>query len=333
MKISVVVPTVNSIDEVKECIASLKKQSMDCTIIVVTNGTTDGTRRHLSHEHPDVVVLSFIKPLGFAGAVNAGIRYSLENGFKYVALLNNDAVADRKWLAELVKTIEEMPNVGIVTSKILRSDTNKFDTTGDYYTSWLLPYPRGRNKRDRGQYDTPEPVVSASGGASLYRMDALKKIGLFDEDFFAYYEDVDISLRAQHAGWGVYYQPAAVVHHRIGGTSRRMKGFTTLQTMKNLPLLYIKNVPFWLLVKNLWRFNLAYTLFFIRSVSRLQGYYAVKGFSLFVIHIPIKLLERRRILSTSKLSTEDFDNLLVHDLPPNAKALRKLRDFVKRKRT
>ena len=205
MHISVVVPTINSIDSIKKCIASLKKQSLKCDIIVVANGSTDGTQRYLSHEHPDVEVLSYLKPLGFAGAVNAGIRHSIQQGSDFVALLNNDAEADRKWLENLYETIRTDDAIGIVTGKIVRKDSNKFDSTGDYYTTWLLPYPRGRGVRDRGQFDRIEEVVSASGGASIYRIKMLQEIGLFDEEFFAYYEDVDISLRAHHAGWKVMY--------------------------------------------------------------------------------------------------------------------------------
>jgi GT2 family glycosyltransferase len=330
MKLSVVVPTINSIEEVKACIASLKRQSIGCNIIVVANGTTDGTQRYLSNEHPDVTVLSYQKPLGFAGAVNAGIRHALSDNASHVALLNNDAVADRRWLEYLYKSMCARPDAGMVTCKIKLSDANKFDSTGDYYTSWLLPYPRGRGVRDKGQYDTAEEVVSASGGASLYSVEMFGQVGLFDEDFFAYYEDIDICLRARHAGWRIYYEPRAVVDHAIGGTSRGIKGFTTLQTMKNLPLLYIKNVPFSILIKYVHGFNLAYLLFGLRAISRGQGVYALKGFLQMSFFVPKKLLARRQILRNSKLTTTDFDHLLVHDLPPNAKALRKLRGYLRR---
>src|SRR6201999_312952 len=96
---------------------------------------------------------------------------------------------------------------------------------------------------DIDKYDKQTAVFVASGGASLYRIKMLQEIGLFDEDFFAYYEDVDLSFRAQLAGWKVAYAPRAVAYHQIGATSGHIKGFTTYQTIKNLPLLFYKNVP------------------------------------------------------------------------------------------
>jgi GT2 family glycosyltransferase len=332
MKTSVVVPTLNGLEDLKNCLASLRRQTTECTIIVVTNGTTDGTQRFISLNYPEVIVLSYPRPLGFAGAVNAGIRYSIEHGFRRIALLNNDAVAARDWLARVSERMDLNPSCGVVTSKIKSVEENRLDSTGDYYTNWFLPYPRGRGKRDRGQYETPEKIVAASGGASLFKSETFQNIGLFDEAFFAYYEDVDVGLRAQHAGIEVWYEPQAVVTHKIGATSSRIKGFTTAQTMKNLPLVVIKNVPFRLILKYGWKFWLAYTLFALRACTRWQGHYALKGWLKSIYYTPHALVERRRIMKFSKLSTEEFDKILVHDLPPNAKHLRRLRSLLRRKK-
>ena len=328
MNTSVVIPTVNSIGKLKLCVESLVNQTTGCEIIVVTNGTTDGTQKYLKDNYPNIILLDFRRPLGFAGAVNKGISYAVENGSDCVALLNNDAVADKDWLRQMTDTIHKDDDTGIVTSKIKQLGSDKLDTTGDCYTSWLLPYPRGRGEVDSGQYDLMHAnVTAASGGASLYRTKMLREIGLFDEDFFAYYEDVDISIRAQHRGWKIAYNPKAIVEHEIGGTSKNIKGFNTLQTMKNLPLLYIKNVPARLLFKYIHGFNIVYTMFFLRAILRGQGYYALKGFVLALILTPKKILERRSVLKYSRLSTSEFDSLLVHDLPPNAKKLRAIRSI------
>jgi hypothetical protein len=322
MRISVVVPTLNSIESLKDCVLSLKRQSVKASIIVVANGTTDGTQRWLANEHPDIHVLSYMKPLGFAGAVNRGIEEAFRQKSDYVALVNNDAVLDKNWLKELIPALDENKNIGIVTGKILRTGGKVIDSTGDFYTTWFLPYPRGRDEKNSTKYGLSEEVLCASGGASIYRIAMLKEIGLFDEDFFAYYEDVDISLRARHYGWSILYVPTALTEHIVGGTSSRIKGFTTLQTMKNLPLLYIKNVPWQLIVKYQWKFNIAYSLFFLRSIQRGHLLYSLRGYSGMLFLLPKKLRERNLIQKNSRLGWRGFDSLLVHNLPPNARALR-----------
>lgn len=148
---------------------------------------------------------------------------------------------------------------------------------------------------------------------------------MFDEDFFAYYEDVDLSFRAQLAGWQVRFAPEAVVYHQIGATSGKLKGFATYQTMKNQQVLLYKNLPE-SLRRPVWRrFTLAHTLFLLRAISRGQGWPAVKGDLEGTWLLLRKRGERKRIQRTSKVSDDYIWRLLVHDLPPNARALRKLR--------
>jgi GT2 family glycosyltransferase len=327
MDICVVIPTVNSKNDLAACLQSLKKLNYKFTTIVVMNGTTDGSQVMVKSDFPNIIQLNNITNLGFAGGVNTGIRYALANNYKYIALLNNDAVVHKDWLKNLTDTIDSNKNIGITASKIIRTN-DLIDTTGEFYTNWLLPYPRGRDEKDDKQYDKLTDITSASGGASIYRASMFEQIGLFDEDFFAYYEDVDISLRAQHAGWKIVYEPRALVIHQVGGTSGKIKGFTTYQTTKNLPLLAIKNVPKRLLLK-LWpRFCLSYLLFIARAATRGHLWYALKGWFMSIYLTPKKMTESRKII---KLSASEFDRLLVHDLPPNATALRKLRKLVVRR--
>jgi GT2 family glycosyltransferase len=322
--VAVVVPNWNGVDHLAACLDSLQAQSVDTRIIVVDNGSVDGSLK-LLEKYSDIEVILHDENKGFTGGVNAGFRRAMEDGLKYVATLNNDAAADKDWIKRLVETLDNNPKLGIVTSKILNGTGKKLDSTGDYLTVWGLPYPRGRGETDLDKYDDRTDVFAASGGASLYRIKTLQEIGLFDEDFFAYYEDVDLSFRAQLAGWKVRYEPTAVVRHQIGATSGKLKGFTTYHTMKNQPLLLYKNLPtkFWWAVG--WRFTLAHTLFFLRAITRGHGWAALKGdwegtYLLFAKHF-----ERKHIKSTRKVPDDYIWNMLVHDLPPNARALRKLR--------
>jgi len=324
-KICVVIPNWNGKEELPACLDSLLKQTVEHEIVVVENGSIDGSAAFLAEHYAQITVLPQKKNLGFAGGVNAGIRYALQFDMDYVALLNNDAVVDKKWLEELVKTIDNHPEVGIVTSKIMSSDQSHLDSTGDIYTTWGLPYPRGRKEKNLHTYDAMTKIFGASGGASLYRTTMLKQIGLFDEDFFAYYEDVDLSFRAQLAGWKVLFAPTALTYHQISATSSKLKGFTTYQTIKNYPWLLIKNVPLGLMPMVLPRFLLAHTLFIGRAFLRGHGWYATKGIFRCAVLVPKKVLERWRIQKHKQVTDAYIRSILTWDLPPNAKNLRTLR--------
>ena len=129
-----------------------------------------------------------------------------------------------------------------------------------------MPFPRNRGERT---ISSPESdfVCGATGGASLYKTSLFKEIGLFDESFFAYYEDVDISFRAQLAGHKVYFTNKAIAYHKQGATSSKIPGFTVYQTFKNIPLLYTKNVPSGLLLPIGVRLLLLYVSYGIHACS------------------------------------------------------------------
>ncbi len=324
-KTCVVVPNWNGADSLAACLDSLLDQSQEAQVIVVENGSVDGSLA-LLEQYPSVVVVRHAKNLGFAGGVNSGICRAMELGAEYVALFNNDAVADKHWLKHLVAALDGQPELGIATSKILDAEGKHLDSTGDYYTVWGLPYPRGRGETELDRYDSQTEVFGASGGASLYRVNMFEEIGLFDEDFFAYYEDVDLSFRAQLAGWKVAYVPGAVVYHQIGATSGKIKGFTTCQTIKNLPWLFWKNVPAGrIFIKVLPRFTLAYLSFIVSALARGQVGPVAKGLARYAWLLPKKLVERWRIQNQRKVSKGYVWSMMAHDLPPNALKLRWLR--------
>lgn len=325
IRTAVVVPNWNGKHDLPMCLDSLLGQIEPCEIIVVENGSNDGSLEFLQQNYPNVTVLPQTKNLGFAGGVNVGIRYAIENGYPYVALFNNDAVANNKWLSLLTIAMDEDPEVGIVTGKFTSSDELRLDSTGDIYTTWGLPYPRGRDETDLNAYDNDTDIFGATGGASLYRAEMLREIGLFDEDFFAYYEDVDISFRAQLAGWKVRYVPQAIAYHQIGATSGKIKGFTTYQTLKNLPWVLWKNVPFGLLPVILPRFTIAYTSFVFSALARRQFLPVLKGLFVSLLLLPKKLFQRFKIQQKRKVSTGYIRSIITWDLPPNAKKIRKLR--------
>ncbi len=324
-KTSVVIPNWNGADNLKACIESLLTQSQKAQIIVVDNGSTDNSVSLVETNFPEVTVLKNGHNTGFTGGVNTGIRYSLAEGYKYIALLNNDAVAEKNWLKSLISFLESQPKAGIATSKIQDNNKQKFDSTGDIYTIWGLPFPRGRGEPVSNKYDDDIWVFGGSGGASLYRAEMLRQIGLFDQGFFAYYEDVDLSFRAQLGGWKVGYVPKAIVYHQISATTSKIKGFATYHTLKNLPQLLWKNVP-WKLMPKVWpRLALAYSLFAGRALSRGQFWPLAKGLFMGTILWPRSLVNRYKIQKNRKVSPDYIYSIITHDLPPNAHKLRAFR--------
>lgn len=326
-KLVVVIPNWNGEDKIKPCLDSLVNQSVEAHVIVVDNGSVDVSVGLIEKNYPQIELIKHTYNKGYAGGVNPGFKRAIELGGDFVAPFNNDAVAGSRWLEKLAEAMEADPKLGIVTCKVASIDGTHLDSTGDQYTTWGLPYPRGRNEADLNRYDKLTDIFAASGAASLYRVSMLQEIGLLDEDFFAYYEDVDLSFRAQLAGWKVRYVPGSVVYHATSTTGQAIKGFFTYQTQKNLPMLLVKNVPLRLLPTILPRFCLVYLSFFVSATTRGQLWYALKGFSRMMLYMPKKLRERRHIQRNRKVSDEYIASMLLWDLPPNASRLRKLRSF------
>ncbi len=162
---------------------------------------------------------------------------------QYVVLLNNDTEADPSWLAEIVATFEDHPEVGIIASKLLLfDDRRRFHAAGDIYRVDGVPGNRGIWQEDIGQYDQLEPVFGACAAAAAYRREMLDQIGFLDDSFFFSCEDVDLAWRAHLAGWQVLYVPTAVVYHKLkasggsGATSSYYDG-------RNFLYLIWKNYP------------------------------------------------------------------------------------------
>jgi len=326
--ILIVVLNWNGAEDTLQSVRSLRDQSYeDFRILVIDNGSEVNDCEKLSplENESNVTLLRNEMNLGFAGGVNTGIRYAIKNNFEYVALFNNDAIADKDWLQNLVKGFAIDKNVSAVTGLLLHEEGKTIDSTGDYYSIWGMPFPRSRDLQTATAPQS-EFVFSASGGATLYKTSLFKEIGLFDESFFAYYEDVDVSFRAQLAGHKVYYTKEAVAYHKQGATSKKIPGFTVYQTFKNIPLLYAKNVPAGLLLPIGIRLFALYWLIFGNAIKNGSGTYALKGWLASVWYFWTKSLwNRLKIQSKKTVPTSYIKSLLWYDLPPEQTGLRKLR--------
>lgn len=327
-KIAVVIPNWNGRDFIGEALYSLQKQSVPADIIVVDNGSRDGSQQYVRSSFPKVKLIELDHNYGFAGGVNRGIEYALANGYGAIALFNNDAAAAPDWLENLAAALNKHPGAGIVTGKLLQHpDRNIIDSAGDQYSIWGIPSPRGRDEPDRGQFDQPGQVFAGSGGASLYRAELFEKVGLFDEDFFAYYEDVDLAFRARLAGWQVWYEPTARVYHRMGATSAKLGPFIFYQTIKNRYFLYLKNMPAWLFWKYLPRFLVGIGYLWLVTFKNLRFGTWLKAHGTFLLKLPAMLVKRWRVQKHRALSQRQVDELLERSLPQTAKGRRLMKFF------
>lgn len=315
MKVYVIVLNWNGIDMIEECLDSLLKQTYKSEVVVIDNGSIDGSVELLEKKYPEIHLVKEDINHGFAGGVNIGIKLAVEQGADAVALLNNDAVADESWVEKLVDSLNEQPDVGIVTSRLTQMDKKHLDSTGDFYTTWGMPFPRGRNQKAEGAFLKREYIFGASGGASLYRTKMFEDIGVFDETFFAYLEDVDISFRAQLAGWKISYEPSAVAYHHISATSSRMGSFSRYHTVKNFHLLYLKNMPGYLFWKYLPLFILHSVRLGISSTVRGGLLAYLRGWFKALILFPKTLVLRWNIQRKRKVNISYIDSILTHSRP------------------
>jgi GT2 family glycosyltransferase len=240
---SIIIPNWNGERFLNTCLGSLRRQSLDnFEILLVDNGSTDGSVSFVERSFPEVRVISLEENRGFSAAVNAGIRSA---DTEYVALLNNDTQAEPGWLEALWQAAERHPEASLFASRLVDfQDQRVLDGAGDALRRSGLPYRLGHRELDRGQFDREAFVFGACAAAALYRRSLFEEIGLFDEDFFAYCEDGDVSFRAQLAGHRCLYAPEAVVYH-VGSAStggKRSPTATRLGTQNGVNLL-VKDLP------------------------------------------------------------------------------------------
>ena len=272
MKASVIIPNLNGAGWLRDSIESVWAQTeQDFELIVIDNGSTDESLdiARSYRGRPGYTLIENDRNTGFSHAVNQGI--AMAKG-EYVALFNNDAFAEPDWLAELLKTAEADPKIFAVSSLMLRYyEPELADDAGDYVTILGFACKRGDGLK-ASRYTKPCRIFSACGGAALYRKSILDKIGVFDELFFAYYEDVDLSWRANNFGYKNVYCPTARCRHICGATTGavRYNPFKSIQSGRNSILLPYKNMPILMFILNILPLAAGYLL--KAAMFRLRGF-------------------------------------------------------------
>lgn len=241
-KVSIVVLNYNGKKFLKNCFESLKNQTYsNYEVIMVDNASTDGSVEYVQESFPWINVIRNERNLGFAGGNNVGIKNASGD---LIVLLNNDALADTKWLEELAKTILSSAEIGIVGGKIYCSRSDKvWFAGGNFFPSPYKPWLLNVRKGD----DQMREVDWITGCAMMFRREVIEKTGLLDDGYFLYFEDVDFCLQAKRAGFKIVYNPNAIVWHEGGGVTKKLgskKQYIEYQSkfrfiFKNLPLLQI----------------------------------------------------------------------------------------------
>ena len=282
MKTTVVIPNYNGKDFLKDCLDSLQKGTIVPAIVVVDNGSSDGSTAFIKEHYPQVQVITFSENRGFSAAVNAGIEYA---DTPYVFLLNNDTTVHEDAVACLEREMDNHPNVFSMEARMVQMrNPDKLDSAGDFYCALGWAFARGKDKPYH-TFEQKSKIFSACAGAAVYRKSYFEKTGLFDDNHFAYLEDVDIGYRAQIYGYDNYYVPEAIVYHVGSGASgSRYNEFKIRLSARNSIYLVYKNMPLLQILLNLPFLLLGYlvkTLFFIKK--GFGGTYfngLIKGFQL-----------------------------------------------------
>jgi GT2 family glycosyltransferase len=253
--ISVVIINYNGTPFLKDCMPALFSQ--ECRhfdVIFVDNASSDNSVDYVRIHYPGVQISRQLVNIGFSGGANAGIR---EAKGDFILTLNPDATVSPGFISELIRPMSD-PKVGMCASKMILPD-GRINSTGICISRSGAAWDRGMNETDNGQYDTQEEVFGPSGGAALYRRAMFDEIGLFDEDFFLYMEDVDLAFRGRLAGWKCIYVPTARVFHVHCGTTGYRSSLSIYYGNRNLIWYIIKNFPFrtlllcspWIIGRNL----------------------------------------------------------------------------------
>jgi GT2 family glycosyltransferase len=242
LRLAAVVPNWNGRDWLPGCLGSLFAQSQPpAEVLVVDNGSTDGSRELLAERYSGVRVLPLPENRGFAAAANAGLAAATEADA--VALINTDVELEPDWLERLAAVLRADPGLAAVSCRMVELDRPEllYDA-GDVLRRDGVCEQRGRFEAAAGRFELPGEVFGACAGAALYRRSAVLAAGGFDERLFAYMEDVDLAVRLRLAGWRCAYEPA-VARHAGGGSSDQLRRPVTAWAERNTLLLVAKHFP------------------------------------------------------------------------------------------
>ena len=249
-EVSVIIPNYNGMAYLEGVLSSLEQQNFqNFETIVVDNGSTDGSVAFIMGNYSWVHIVELPENYGFSRAVNEGIYASRA---PYVLLLNNDTEVDRDFVGEMMAALKRHKKAFSCSARMIcYHDRDTLDDAGNYYSALGWAFARGKGKNIH-TYEKEDKIFTSCAGAAIYRKKIFDRIGYFDEEHFAYLEDIDVGYRARIAGYENWYAPNALVYHVGSGTSgSRYNQFKTRYSSRNNIYLIYKNMPFLQLILNL----------------------------------------------------------------------------------
>lgn len=232
----IIILNLNGLRDTLDCLESLKKlEYPNKKIIVVDNGSTDGSAATLKTQYPELILIENKINLGYAKGNNIGIKWAIQNGGDYIWLLNNDTIVDSRALINLVQVAEENPSSGIVGSKIYQIGNQKRIWFAGATINWGkgLSSHLGINEIDMGQYNKVRVVDRVAGCSMLVKKKVCEEVGLLDENYFLYVEEVDWCVRARKHGFKILFVPTSIIFHKLSATVSKIGPWETVYNYYN----------------------------------------------------------------------------------------------------
>jgi len=312
--ISVVIVSWNGMRQLPECLAALLPQlPLEAEVILVDNGSTDGTPAWARANHPQLRMIALPENLGFAGGVNAGLRVARG---ELLLLLNDDAFVEPGFVAALLEVMTRRPDVGAASGVLLFAHRPEIVASAGIRVrrDWLaLDLWAGQRAAELPA--GPQPIMGASGGAALYRRALLDDIGLMEPNFFNYLEDVDLAWRALLRGWRCVVAPQARARHVYSATAGQGSSFKQRLLGRNRLRVIVRCLPTDLAAHCLPAI-LAYDLLAIAYAALTRQPAIASGRLAALRDLPQLLRERRTIQSGRRASTGDLARWIEPAAPP-----------------
>jgi GT2 family glycosyltransferase len=218
-KIYVILVNYNGYKDTIECVQSIQNMNYEnFKILIVDNGSTNDSIIQLKRAVNECFIIESKMNLGFAGGNNLGIKYALENGADYILLLNNDTIVDLNFLNNMIQPFKSNIDIGIVGCKIMYYPEKNIIWYAGGYIDWFrfVGMHFGLKEFDKGQYNDEKEIDFMTGCCMLIKKEVFKKVGLLSNEYFMYFEDVDFCVKVRERGYKIWYNPNAVIYHKVG---------------------------------------------------------------------------------------------------------------------